>query len=99
MANKKKGNNKGINPVVVGMVGVAVGVAAVELSNEKKRKKVQKKLGEFRERGEQAYAELKRTATDVKGKLEELSSLAREKVAENGTEKKIKKSATNKPKR
>ena len=57
--------NKGINQVAAGLVG-----AVVELTDEKNRKTVQKKLRELKEEGENAYSELKKTATEVKGMVE-----------------------------
>lgn len=75
-------NKKGMNPLTVGAigaaVGAAVGIAAVELSDPKNRKAIQKKIGELEEKGEQAYAELQKTATEVKGKTEDFANEAGE---------------------
>lgn len=72
MASNK--NDKGMNPLAAGVigaaVGAAVGAAAVELADEKNRENLQNKLEELEEKGEQVYAGLKKTATNVKDKVE-----------------------------
>ncbi|MCR4305737.1 MAG: hypothetical protein NUV73_01490 [Candidatus Daviesbacteria bacterium] len=72
MASNK--NDKGMNPLAAGAIGAAigaaVGVAAVELADKGNREKLQDKLEELEEKGEQVYAGLKETATNVKDKVE-----------------------------
>jgi gas vesicle protein len=72
-------NNKGVSPITAGVVGAVVGAAvgatAVALSDEKNRKKIGKKFDEFKEEGQKAYS-------DLKGKMEEITSQAGDKVEE-----------------
>lgn len=55
MANKSEESNKGVNPMIAGLAGVAVGAAAaagaIVLSDEKNRKKLEKVLGELKDQG------------------------------------------------
>ncbi len=72
-------NNKGVNPVAAGVVGAVVGAAvgatAVALSDEKNRKKIGKKFDELKKGGQQVYS-------DIKDKMEDLSSQGEAKVEE-----------------
>jgi gas vesicle protein len=72
-------NKKGMSPVTAGLVGAAVGAAvgagAMALSDEKNRKKIGKKFNEFKEGGQKVYS-------DIKEKVEELSSQGEAKVEE-----------------
>ena len=69
MAKNKTTNNQSMNPVAAGaigaVVGAAVGIAAGVLADEKNRKIVQEKLEEYKEKGEEAYAQFKKTATEI----------------------------------
>ncbi len=71
MNDNKHQNSQGVNPIVMGAVGAAVGAAAVVLSNEKNRQKVMDTLNNA---GQEAD-KLKGQASD---KLDELKSQAGE---------------------
>lgn len=75
MANNKKGVNAVEAGIVGAVVGAAVGATAVVLSDAKNRKKIGKKFEEFKKDGQQVYS-------DLKDKVEEMTSGAEEKVEE-----------------
>ncbi len=72
-------NKGGMSPVAAGVVGAVVGAAAgataVILSEEKNRKAIGKKFDEVKKEGQKVYS-------DLKGKVEELSSQGEDKVKE-----------------
>jgi gas vesicle protein len=72
-------NKKGVSAVEAGIVGAVVGAAvgatAVVLSDEKNRKKIGKKLNEYKKDGQKIYS-------DLKGKVEEMTSAGEAKVEE-----------------
>lgn len=72
-------NKSGMSPVAAGVVGAVVGAAvgagAVVLSEEKNRKAIGKKFDEVKKEGQKVY-------TDMKNKVEDLSSQGEEKVKE-----------------
>jgi gas vesicle protein len=72
-------NKKGMNAVEAGaigaVVGAAVGAAAVALSSEKNRKAIGKKFNEVKKDGQKIIS-------DIKGKVEEISSQGKEKAKE-----------------
>jgi hypothetical protein len=51
--------NKNINPVVVGVVGAAVGAAAVALSTKENRQKIGQTVKNVRDRGEKYYSDIR----------------------------------------
>lgn len=78
MQDHKNQKSGGINPLVMGAVGAAVGAAAVVLSDEKNRKKVMDTLNQAGEkademRGDAAgrFDEMRSQAEDVKGQVED----------------------------
>lgn len=81
MANKqnlstiKKGASAVGAGIVGAVVGAAIGATAVALSDEKNRKKIGKKFNEYKKEGQKIYS-------DLKGKVEELSSAGEKKVKE-----------------
>jgi len=87
---------KGINPVVAGVVGVAIGAAigagaeAIREYDKKNPGKLNKKLKDLEVKGKKALEEFKKTANDVKGRVEEIASKAGERVEESKTKTKRK---------
>lgn len=75
MADNKKGINAVEAGIVGAVVGAAVGATAVVLSDPKNRKKMGKKLDEYKKDGQKIYS-------DLKEKVEEMASGAEEKVEE-----------------
>ena len=75
MVNK----NSGMSPVAAGVVGAVVGAAvgagAVVLSDEKNRKKIEKKFNEYKKDGQKIIS-------DVRGKMEDMASKGEKKVEE-----------------
>ncbi len=88
--------NKGINPVVAGVVGVAIGAAigagaeAIREYDKKNPGKLNKKLKDLENRGKRAFEDIKKTANDVKGRVEDMASKAGERVEESKTKTKKK---------
>lgn len=85
MSNDK---NKGVNPVVAGIVGAAVGAIvgagaeALREYDEKNPGKINKKVDAFKAKGEKALGEIKQKALDVEGRVKEFASKAGEQVEE-----------------
>lgn len=72
-------NHKGMGAVAAGVVGAVVGAAvgapAVVLSEEKNRKAIGKKFNEYKKDGQKIIS-------DMKGKVEEITSQGEKKVEE-----------------
>lgn len=67
---------KKISPVAIGVAGaitgVAIGaVAAKALSNEKNRKMIKKKMGDFKQWSEKTLTELRKKGDEVRDDIEE----------------------------
>jgi len=76
---------KKISPVAVGVAGAIAGaaigaVAAKALSNEKNRKMIKKKMGDFKQWSEKTLTELRKKGDEVRDDIEE----AVEKVKDKG---------------
>jgi gas vesicle protein len=73
MVNKNNNANAVGAGIVGAVVGATVGAAAVVLSDAKNRKKIGKKFDEFKKDGQKVIS-------DIKGKVEEMTSEGKEKV-------------------
>jgi gas vesicle protein len=73
MAVNKGGMSPAAAGVVGAVVGAAVGAGAVVLSDEKNRKKIEKKFNEYKKDGQKIIS-------DVRGKVEEMSAQGEKKV-------------------
>ncbi len=79
-------NKKGIAPTAAAIagtiIGVAAGATAAVLSDKNNRKKVSKKLEEFRVEGQKAYTELKKRAGEANLKAQDFRKKLEAKVEE-----------------
>lgn len=67
--DKNKKQNKGVNPLIVGVAGAAVGAVAVSLADQKNRKQVEKMIVEGYKQGEKVLsADAKLMDTKMKKK-------------------------------
>lgn len=70
MGNDSEESGKGVNPMIAGLAGVAVGAAAaagaIVLSDEKNRKKLEKVLGELKSQGFKVLEVVQKEAGHVK---------------------------------
>ncbi len=61
---------KGVNPLTTGVVGAVIGAAAtaaaIALSDEKNRKKVEAVLSDLQKQGDKVLKEITRRALDIK---------------------------------
>lgn len=79
MVNKRslstiKKNTGAVGVGIAGaVIGAAIGASAVALSDERNRKKIGKKFNEYKKEGQKIYS-------DLKGKVEDLTSKGEEKV-------------------
>lgn len=68
--NTDEDSKKGVNPMIAGLAGVAVGAAvgagAIVLSDEKNRKKLEKVLGELKDQGFKVLDIVQKEADHVK---------------------------------
>ncbi len=86
--NDKKQTGNGVNPLVVGAVGAAVGAVAVALSDKKNRDKVMETLNQAGDKAEKLRSEAEDKMDDVKSQVDDMSGKA-EKAADE-LKKKIK---------
>lgn len=70
MGNDSEESGKGVNPMIAGLAGVAVGAAvgagAIVLSDDKNRKKLEKVLGELKDQGFKVLDIVQKEAGHVK---------------------------------
>ncbi len=70
MGNDSEDSGRGVNPMIAGLAGVAVGAAAaagaIVLSDEKNRKKLEKVLGELKDQGFKVLEVVQKEAGHVK---------------------------------
>lgn len=71
----KKGTSAIGAGIAGAVIGAAIGATAVALSDERNRKKIGKKFNEYKKEGQKIYS-------DLKGRVEELSSQGEKKVEE-----------------
>jgi len=71
----KKGTQVVEAGIIGAVVGAAVGAAAVVLSDDKNRKMIGKKFDQLKKDGQKAYS-------DLKGKVEDVTSQGEQKVVE-----------------
>ncbi len=51
-------DNKGLNPIMTGAAGVAIGVAGMALTQKENRKKVNKTVRELQDKGQSIYHDI-----------------------------------------
>ena len=66
MADEKKGVNPLTSGVVGAVIGAAATAAAIALSDEKNRKKVEAVLSDLQKQGDKVLQEITRRAMDIK---------------------------------
>ncbi len=71
----KKGSSAVGAGIAGAVIGAAIGATAVALSNKDTRNKIGKKFGEYKKEGQKIYS-------DLKGKVEDLTSKGEEKAEE-----------------
>jgi hypothetical protein len=74
--------NRGVNPLVAGIAGAAIGAAAVALSNKDTRQKMGKTVKDLQDRGKGFYHDITHRTNELADKTKRAAKKAQEDVRE-----------------